>query len=495
VGRVAALEAALADAEARLRAQARLLDAVTHEARTPLAGIVGLSRLVRSGLLAKDAEAAGLEIERSARVLLARIDDVDVLTAPREGADAPEVRAFSPAAALARATPRWRARAAQRGLRFDLQLHGVDLVEGDPRRFARAVAALVDNALKFTRRGAVCVRVERDTDGALVVRVVDTGPGLDAAQRARLLAPTAALDAPGVGLGLAVVTRLCASLGGALEVDSAPGRGATFLLRLPMPALAEVVPLAPEARGADDALEDDGLDGLVPDVPTPDLPARAPLAPEERAQLARAERAFPSRPPVPVRGKPEESGDVPEIVEVHADDAAPPASAPGAVVAVASGAAGAAVARPSAGPPRAHRLTHPPTAANADSPGRAILVVEDNAVNQKIVVRLLEQLGYRCTLADNGRLAVDLVQARAFDAILMDLQMPVMDGFEATREIRRLGHAALPIVALTANVQDEFRDEALAAGMNAFLTKPVQRRTLDETLSRLVAPTPTRGIA
>lgn len=494
--RRATLEAALADAEARLRAQARLLDAVTHEARTPLAGIVGLSRLVRSGLPAKDAGDAALEIERSARVLLARLDDVDVLSAPRAGQAAPEARAFSPATALARATPRWRARAIQKGLQFDLQVRGVDLVEGDPRGFGRAVAALVDNALKFTLRGAVSVRVERDADDKLVVRVVDTGPGLDPGLRARLLAPARTLDAPGLGLGLAVVQRLCAGLGGALEIDATPGRGSTFTLRLPMPALAAVVPLTPDARRDDDGLDAEGLDGLVPDVPTPDLPAVAaqvPLASEERAHLARTRQAFPTRAGLPVRGKPDESGDVPEIVEVRADDARrapePPSVDAREVTAPRAAVTASAAAPPSAGPLR--RLTHPPSAANVDGAGRAILVVEDNAVNQKIVVRLLEQLGDRCTVAENGRVGVERARAGGFDAVLMDLQMPVMDGFEATRELRRLGYSR-PIIALTANVQDEFRTEAEAAGMDAFLTKPVQRQALAETLTRLVAERPRR---
>ena len=395
---------------------------------------------------------------------------------------------------------------------------------GDPLRLGQVLLNLCSNAVKFTERGeivVVTVRAESTAPGRTRLRfaVRDTGIGIDAAQQQRLFTPFEQLDPSitrrfgGTGLGLAICRQLVQRMGGQIGVRSEPGRGSEFHFTLdfslpalmPTPAPLLAGPAAQRVLVVDDSPNArEVLAGLCAG-----LGVRHAVASSAAAALVELERAAQHDPfhvvlldwrmpgmdglaaAAPIRALP---GPTPRLVLVTAygaDALTVQARAQGFEACLAKpvtaatladllnrgpGAAGPAPAAPAAG-----RLQ-----------GRHLLLVEDNDLNQIVAGDLLREVaGARVTLAANGVEALQHLQQTTFDAVLMDLQMPGMDGFEATRALRALpGLQRLPVIAMTAHAMARDRDRCLAVGMNDFVTKPFEPRELFAVLARWLPEAP-----
>jgi CheY-like chemotaxis protein len=421
-------------------------------------------------------------------------------------------------------------RAQSKGLELACAIHPdvPAVVRGDPGRLRQVLVNLVANALKFTHEGGVTVRVRREPADALAVRlrveVADSGIGIAPEARARLFQSFSQVDSSttrrygGSGLGLAISKQLAEAMGGAIGVDSEAGRGSTFWFTVVLGAVVE---------GAARASVPDGLRGrqvLVVD----DHPAGRTLVGEQlggwgvvvdeaadgAAALARLRAGRGGRYDAVLLDvqRPEVEGLA--LARAIGGDPALAAipllmlSAWGRTTAEAARGAGIAVYLTK--PVRATRLLEElrraltggpamvsapagvaPDGAAAGAPVRRlrVLVAEDNAVNQRVVIRMLETAGCRVDAVANGREAVDAMVQRPYDVVFMDCQMPEMDGYEASRAIRaaeRTGASGrrVPIVALTANALQGDREQCLAAGMDDYLAKPITKDAFGASLRR-----------
>jgi CheY-like chemotaxis protein len=413
------------------------------------------------------------------------------------------------------------------------------MLRGDPGRLRQILTNLVGNALKFTEHGEVVVRAELlgEKDEAVLLRcaVTDTGIGMTPEQQTQLFQPFRQADSSttrkygGTGLGLAISKRLVELMGGEIGVESAPGKGSTFWFSVRLgrsttapladPAAADlhgkrvlvvddnatsrqivhyqvlswgmVNGIATDAQSALAALRDAQHDGTPYDVAILDMQ----MPGMDGLELARAIKADPALAGIKLVmlasvGLGERGGD--EAAWQAAIDAfltKPVRSSQlyNSLVRVLSGSG-------SQGMPTtdvAAKGGSGPSGVPRPDQGRGrVLVVEDNAVNQRVAVRMLETRGYRVDAVANGREAVDALAHIPYDLVLMDCQMPEMDGYAATAAIRQRertqGTAArrTPIIAMTANALKGDAEKCLAAGMDDYIPKPVTVQHLEAILRR-----------
>jgi two-component system, sensor histidine kinase len=377
------LHASMEKALQASRLKSSFLANMSHELRTPMNAVVGLT-----DLLLKDApgphQLEALEtIRHSSESLLALLDDLLDLSKIESGAMTFESVPTSPVQVADDVRKLFLARAQAKGIGLRVEVGegtpGALLV--DPTRLRQVLVNLVGNAVKFTHHGEVVIALRWQAD-RLTLAVRDTGIGISEAERSRIFEPFVQADASttrrfgGTGLGLAIVHRLVDAQGGAVQVDSIPGRGSTFTVALPA--------VASRDRGK---------------VPSGRLAAVLP----------------------------------------------------------------------------------------APAPGFAtlrVLLAEDNPINEKVALKLLVHLGVTAAVARNGREAIDAADASPFDVVLMDIQMPEVDGLEATRVLKAKYGASLRIVAMTANAMPEDKARAKEAGCDDFLSKPARLEDLERVLSR-----------
>lgn len=470
-------------AEAADRAKSAFLAAMSHEIRTPMNGVLGAASLLR--LRIEDPQSRELvhTIESSGAALVRIIDDIldhskieagqlEVERAWLDFEDVVEeaVRLFAGPAA-----------AKSIGLEMEVLEPLKPLAEGDAGRIKQILANLIGNAVKFTERGQVTVTLRQVGPHRLEVAVRDTGIGMSKEGLDRLFRPFIQEDASmarrfgGTGLGLSISQRLARLMGGDLSVESEQGAGSCFTLELPF---SRLWPRAPDARLA-------GI-RVALDVEEPRAKARlARILEQAGAMLAPSGAGADLR--VSLLG--EAVGGAVEIWALSAssrtDSAAgrvrlpSPVRRPALIEAcqtmVRQGGEEGSMERPGLTLPRA--------------PFR-VLVVDDNAVNRWLAGELLSALGVECDLVESGAEAIEAVRQRPYEVVLMDIQMPEMDGFEATRRIREGAGSAPRIVALTANAFAEDRERALSSGMNAFLAKPIQLEDLSRLLSEVLTSKP-----
>lgn len=365
------------------QAKNAFLATISHELRTPMNGVLGALNLLRSGAVSGQQSALLEAAQTSANAMMTSIDDILIFSEIISGQSAVDGKPVHLGRSLDALLKAFSETARARGLSYHYDVCAAldRVVTTDEPKVLHVVRHLVANGLKFTDAGGVEVQVNLRGERVLV-RVVDTGPGIDPADMSQLFRPFGQLDGSfrrrhqGIGIGLAICAAIARLLGGSVKLANRDPHGLEAVFEFPV--------------------------GLA----------------EASAQVA--EHSVPRKT----------ESEVPAVV----------------------------------------------------------LVVEDNPVNQLVMKGYLQKLGLQVLTAANGREAVDLVSAQPVQLVLMDCQMPVMDGFEATRCIRQLpapaGH--VPIVAVTANVLDVDRAQCMEAGMNIFLKKPVDLLSVRDAVAAFV---------
>jgi PAS domain S-box-containing protein len=520
-------------AESADRAKSAFLANMSHEIRTPMNAILGMAHLALKTELTPRQRDYLQKIQVAGRHLLGILNDVLDFSKIEAGKLVVERVEFELEQVLDQVVSLVAMGAAAKGLELIVAVdQGVpDRLLGDPLRIGQALINYANNAVKFTEAGEVTIRVrmiEQSTDDAVLhFSVQDTGIGLSAAQRQHLFQRFQQADASttrqfgGTGLGLAITSRLAELMGGTVGIDSLLGAGSTFWFtaRLGKSQAPTSTPLAkPDRHGPRILLVDDNADAREV---IGDLLRRLGF---ETAAVDSGAAALTAFDLAVTAGRPYEAvlldWKMPEKdgVETARDIRCRPPPNPPLLLMAAdydrdelirrAGQVGIAeiLNKPVTPSALLDALTrslgaelagwHPVPADNSRTPaeiatlaGTRVLLVEDNDINQEVAAELLREVGIVVDLAQDGAVAVDKVRRSTYDLILMDMQMPVMDGLEATRAIRELPDLAnLPIVAMTANAMADDRNRCLAAGMNDHLAKPIDPEELVAALLRWAKP-------
>ncbi|HTP74862.1 MAG TPA: ATP-binding protein [Burkholderiaceae bacterium] len=528
--RTASLEAALQLAESRRReaehanqAKSRFLAHMSHEIRTPLNGVLGLTELALRAATSPEQQRFLTTAHESGQSLLQLINDVLDLSRIESGRVELRTRRFDPSQLVADAMRSVLPLARRRDLLTIFDWHGdTPWVEGDDGAIRQIVVNLLGNAIKFTEEGRIALETWLSAADSgrcrLMIRISDTGPGVPPERRAAIFEPfvqgdeTLARAHAGAGLGLAIARRLADSMRGRLTLECPDSGGAVFTFevelpvvevpeahRLPEPPPPGLVWLvyqrAPGGRWMSAQLQRLGWRTEVHyglsvaldkarDAATalPDAVVITEQALQPDSDLAALRAAFP-RACLHLLVRPD--WNAPEIAEQvdrvrAAVMVAPPVPAQ--------------LRRLGVPPERTPAVVNERTAVREDA---EVLLVEDNEVNQLLGREFLSALGLRVRLAIDGHEAVRACLERTPALVLMDLQMPRMDGLQATRRLRAMQQAGTwtgcPIVVLTAHVGPEDRQACYAAGADGLLTKPLVLDTLRETLARWIPMRSAKG--
>jgi len=525
---LAELRAALAAAEQRLDERGRFLAVMSHELREPMNGVLGMARLLRDTPL--DAEQGGYvdAVIGSAEALITLVNDILDLSRIDAGRFILDPVDFAPRAFFERLATLFARRAGAKGIAFALDVaDGLpEVARGDPGRLRQIVTNLVTNGIKFTSRGEVRLEVRPAEAGSdrlgLSLRVSDTGIGIPADCQGEIFSPFAQADRStariygGSGLGLMIAQRLAGLMHGRITLETSSGEGTVFAVHLELER-----PQEPAQRRSRAAIA--GCRLLIADAQPRSAQLTADLVRlwglEVRVTGSAAE-ALTVLQESADRGAPFDFALIDRALPDHRGDelgpkvrANPALAALELVLMVAAGVRGDAAAVKASGfdaylqkPVTASTLLDAlqqlhGTAAKGElltvhsvgerrSRPLSLLIADDNPVNCRLAAIMLERAGHSVTTVGNGAEAVERVAAEAFDAVLMDVQMPVMGGLEATRRIRALAdpvRARLPIIAITANAMQGDDADCYAAGMTGYVTKPIDRAALLETLDRLTA--------
>lgn len=521
-------------AERASSAKSEFLARMSHEIRTPMNGVMGMSELLQATELTARQRHLSETISHSAEALLQIINDILDFSKVEAGKLELESVEFGLRDAVEETIEIFAGRAHAKSLELacaiDLDVPGT--VRGDPMRLRQVLINFVGNAIKFTDSGEVIVRVRVvGKDDLLRFEVIDTGIGISAEAQAHVFNAFSQADSfttrkyGGTGLGLAICRQLAALMGGEIGVHSEINRGSTFwfevrleaaadtgqtLTRLPRLNLAGLRALIVDDNASNREILQQHLQSWGVEVVAVETSAAALLALDagegSRFDLALVDDLMPGMNGIQLAKLIRRDGRwsslrlILQSTRDHHDSAPESAQLFNAILTkplrrsqiftcvtrVMTMQPGSA---PDAPPAATPMIAGP--AAGTRAVGPKILLVEDNAVNREVAVGILESLGCAIDAAENGWLAIEAMNTAAYDAVLMDCQMPVMDGLTATAEIRRReqtsGAARVPIIALTANAMEGDRERCLAAGMDDFLSKPFTQQQLATLLRRWLA--------